>query len=565
LVNLIASAAGAAARQVQIISPFNIDVILTAGGVTLGTSQATVAVNTDTKVFDVFAQNPGLWADDVGVKVVSIDSGTPQRQKLTFSEALVASNSFTITIDSIPLSPAVTYASNSDTTMTAIAAAIQAALTGSTVSVVPSTTGTNTDARVIIIVAPDSLENVALSAASVSAGTTQPTIVITETITRIPSDNTFVLEVYKRANINVAVEKFTVSLLFQTDGYGRAQNIGDVINTSAARSNLIRVAQYVANDTGLLLSVDTDIQWLGGGDDGAAVTSAGIVTEWNNEFSDPEDIAVRVLINAGYTAVAVQQKMVSLAESRRDCFAILDMPSDLQSMSDAISYRLNDLNINSSYGAIYTPDLNILDIFSDRTRYIPPSGHVAAAYARTDRVRATWFAPAGLNVGQIYNILNLRTRYNQAARDQMSPVQINTIVKKPGQGWVIWDAETLQARASALSNINVRRLLIVIEVSLANALDYNVFDPNDEFTRFLIRQSVNAFLQPIKDGRGLYEFEVICDNSNNKANDIDSGELNVDVYLKPVIPARFIRLQTIITSTGASFQEIIKASNGGNF
>jgi phage tail sheath protein FI len=238
------------------------------------------------------------------------------------------------------------------------------------------------------------------------------------------------------------------------------------------------------------------------------------------------------------------------------------MPSDKQSAQNAVAYRKQELNINSSYGAIYTPDLKILDTVTDRQRFIPPSGHVAASFARTDRDRATWFSPAGIERGQVKNVRGLRVRYSQGDRDLMHDDQVNFIINKPGKGIVIWSAETLQARASALSNVNVRRLLIVVEVSLANALDYSVHDPNDPFTRFLVKQAIDNFLQPIKEARGLYEFFTVCDESNNKNTDIDSYQLNVDVYLKPVLPAKFIRLQTIITNTGANITELIQTYNG---
>lgn len=551
--------------NIRVISPENTRVVITAPTVTLGASQPTVTVQQISKLFDIFAENPGAWGNRVGVKITNIDKGTPQRLKLTFSGALVTGNSFTCNVNGTALSAPVTFSTDSDTTMAAIAAAIKTALdtttsktTGSaTVISVPNSVSND---RQILVIAPDAKADITITGAAITSGASQATVTVAETLKRIAPNNTFALEVYTADNVNVPVETFTVSTGLQMDGLGYQQNIAQVVNEASTKSKYIRVYQPTAAVGVDILtedSVSAGPTWLTGGDDGAAVADSHIIQGWD-AFKNRNKFEVRILINCGYTSVSVQQKMTALAESRKDCFAILDLPSDRQAATDAVAYRKEELNINSSYAALYGPDLKIADEFSDVIRFIPPSGKIAATFAYTDRTRNVWWSPAGLNRGQIREIIGLRVDYDEGMLDLLSPSQVNAIVKKPGAGYVAWDDQTLQSMKSALSNINVRRLLIAIEVAVTDALDYSVFDPNDDFTRFSIVQMINNFLEPIRTGRGLYSYLVVSDETNNPSYLIDAGQLNVDVYLQPTLPARTILLSSILTKTGASFQELVQ-------
>lgn len=552
-------------RSIRIISPENTRVVITGGAVTLGASQPTVTLSSVTKAFDIFAENPGAWGNKVGVKITNVDQGTPQRLRLTFSGALITGNSFTCNVNGTAIAAPVTFTTDSDTTMAAIAAAIKTALdtttgksTGSaTVVSIPNSVSND---RQILVIAPDAKADITITGAAVTSGASQATVSVTEVLKRIAPDNTFTLEVYTSDNVATPVETFKVSTALQVNGYGQQQNIAQVINESSNKSKYIRVYQPQESIGYEMLSVEQTTGgpvYLTGGNDGAAVSDSQINAGWD-VFKNRNKFEIRILINCGYTSVAVQQKMTALAESRKDCFAILDMPSDKQATIDAVTYRKQELNINSSYAALYTPDLKIADEFSDVIRFVPPSGKIAATFAYTDRTRNVWWSPAGLSRGQVRQIIGLRYDYDDGMLDQLSPNQCNAIIKKPGAGYVAWDDQTLQAQASALSNINVRRLLIAIEVAVTDALDYSVFDPNDDFTRFTIVQMINGFLEPIRTGRGLYSYLVVSDESNNPSYLIDAGQLNVDVYLQPTLPARTILLSTIITKTGASFQELVQ-------
>jgi phage tail sheath protein FI len=207
--------------------------------------------------------------------------------------------------------------------------------------------------------------------------------------------------------------------------------------------------------------------------------------------------------------------------------------------------------LDSSYSALYTPDYLVLDENNDIRLYVPPSGHIAAAYARTDEEAELWFAPAGMNRGHL-NVLGVRHVYNQGDRDMLVDSQINPTRVIQGAGIKIWGADTLQTMASSLSNVSVRRLMLFLEKSLSLAALYSVFDPNDPVLRAQMVELCQRFLQPIKDARGLYGFGVQCDDENNPPEITASGDLILDVYVDPVLPAKRINLTATIQKTGAT-------------
>lgn len=353
------------------------------------------------------------------------------------------------------------------------------------------------------------------------------------------------------------VESFMVSRDYRIDGFGNQMNIEEVINN---KSKYIRVRSNPFAPTKVKFLTMAS-EFLDGATNGSRPTDASINQGWEL-YRDPEQLDVNILINGGYSTPAVQLKMDDICQDRMDCIAVLDMPSSEQEVSLAINYRRNTLNLDSSRSAIYSADVKILDTYNDREIWVPPSGHASAAYARTDENAETWFAPAGMNRGRL-DILGVRQIYNQGDRDALTDAQINSIRVIPGSGYRIWGADTLQSMASALSNVNVRRLLNFIEKSVSIASLYSVFNPNDSTLRAQLTEMTNRFLTPIKTGRGLYSFTVICDSSNNPPEIEGSGDTILDVYLDPVIPAKRIHLNAIVTKTGANFKEVAQARAGG--
>lgn len=352
---------------------------------------------------------------------------------------------------------------------------------------------------------------------------------------------------FKNANSR-PVESFLVSRVYELTGDGDQMYWEDAINL---KSRYIRVMNNPF--CGPIKIKREAFEFLKGGTDGTRPTEAQIANAYE-EFADTETVNVNILMNSGYTTPLVQRKMVSICENRGDALAVLDVPDSEYEAARAVNYATNTLNVNSSYAGLYTPFVQIRDTYNDKTLFIPPSGHVCAAMAYTDYNRAVWFAPAGLSRGTV-KVLGIRTKYNQGARDALDRAHINPIRNIPGRGYVIMGQETLQAFASAFSNINVRRLVNFVKKSLASACAVSNFDPNDSITRLSLRGICDDFLRPIRQGRGLYAFETVCDLRNNDPADIANGDLVLDVYLDPVIPAKRVHVTSHIMPTGTYFDE----------
>jgi phage tail sheath protein FI len=366
------------------------------------------------------------------------------------------------------------------------------------------------------------------------------------------TENTFYVDVYT-ANVNKPVERHIVHMNLYKNGYGTQLNIEEFINKY---STYIRVVQNKLNSTFKSTPNKQFINTfnsspIAGGFDGVAATDRDIIAGWEG-YRDPEVLDVNILINGGYTSVNVQAAMDQLCQDRMDCIAILDTPTTEQSVANAVAYRRNDLQLDSSYSAMYSPDYLILDKYNDRRLYVPPSGFVAACYANTDTEFETWFAPAGTVRGRL-SVQGVRYDYNLGDRDALVDSQINPTRVIPGVGIRIWGADTLQSMPSALSNVSVRRLMLFLEKSLSVATLYSVFDPNDYILRASLTEICTRFLKPIKNARGLYGFDVVCDDTNNSSEIVANGDLILDVYVDPVLPSKRIHLTAIVNKTGARF------------
>lgn len=367
--------------------------------------------------------------------------------------------------------------------------------------------------------------------------------------TRI-ADGSFYVDVYVAGN-NRAVESHLVHLNYKLDGYGQQINVEEYINK---RSSLIRViqnrtnAEFVANPNRVFINTLNSVNVVGGAD-ATKATASDIINGWEL-YRDVEQVDVNLLINGGYSTVAIQRNMDDICQQRMDCMAILDVPSTEQAVQNAVNYRRNTLMLDSSYSALYSPDYLILDEYNDINIYVPPSGHVAGAYARTDSEAELWFAPAGMNRGRL-NIRGVLHNYNQGDRDILFDHQVNATRVIPGSGIKIWGADTLQVMASALSNVSVRRLMMFLEKSLSIAALYSVFDPHDPILRASLKDLCERFMKPIKNARGMYDFGVQCDEDNNPPEVVAAGDLNLDVYVDPVLPVKRIFLTAVVNKTGA--------------
>lgn len=356
-------------------------------------------------------------------------------------------------------------------------------------------------------------------------------------------DDIFNITIYEDGE---QVETFDVSKLeTKLNGFGRSLYIEDVINE---QSQYVTVVDNVANTSAPAAA--TGLAFTGGADDSLAPTSSSINTAWDL-FAVKEEVEVSLLINAGWADSTVQTKMISIAESRQDCFAILDIPDTDVTVTDMVDYNNTDLNANTSYAAMYAGWPYVYDQYNDKYLYVAPSGYVAGVYAKTAQVSEVWYAPAGVRRGGL-NVLGVSKVFSEGERDTLYTANINPIQNFTGEGIQVYGQKTLQRQASALDRVNVRMLLITLEKAISRALKPFVFEFNDTFTRENISSIINNYMEDIKVRRGVYDYATICDTSNNTPTVIDQNKLLVDLYVKPTRVAEFIKLNVIVTATGAT-------------
>ena len=292
------------------------------------------------------------------------------------------------------------------------------------------------------------------------------------------------------------------------------------------------------------------------------------------ENTEEYDIDFLIMGSAGYakeTAQALASKLISVAELRKDAIAFISpYRGSLLTESSTDSYTLKDAatitdNIISYYSAIPSSSYAVFDSgykymydrFSNTFRYVPLNGDIAGLCARNDSINFPWFSPAGTARGAILNAVKLAYNPSKAQRDRLYSERINPIVFSPGSGIILFGDKTGLARASAFDRINVRRLFIYLENAISAAAKDVMFEFNDELTRNGFVNTIEPFLRDVQSRRGIQDFRVICDTSNNTAAVIDSNEFVADIYIKPNRSINFIGLTFVATRTGVSFEEVI--------
>lgn len=296
-------------------------------------------------------------------------------------------------------------------------------------------------------------------------------------------------------------------------------------------------------------------QFLAGGDLGSAVM-AGDMQKALKELENEDSFPITILMDGGYTLPSYQKALLALAEKRKDCFAMLSTPYSAESSSSYLNeikdYRNLVLNANSSYGAIYSPHCKIYDKFNNRSVFVSPEAYAALALSTTAMNSEVWYPAAGLNRGVI-KVLDARRRFDKGEMDLLYDAGINPIRFAAGKGVLIWGQKTLASVPSALDRINVRMMLITIEPAIRDALEGFLFDLNDESTRSIASMMVTSYMNNIKARRGVSDFKVVCDETNNTAADIDAGRMNLWLFVKPTRSVEYIPFTTAILPTGLDF------------
>jgi hypothetical protein len=293
----------------------------------------------------------------------------------------------------------------------------------------------------------------------------------------------------------------------------------------------------------------------------SAPSDANIQTGWD-KFTNGEEVDIALAIT-GNASTTVQQYVIdNIANSRKDCVAFISPPSsavvnNTGDESDDILTWYGNLNRTSSYVVSDTGWKYTFDKYNNVYRWIPLNGDIAGLCVYTDNVRDPWFSPAGLNRGFIKNVVKLAWNPNKSERDSLYAKGINPVIAMAGSGIILFGDKTLQDKPSAFDRINVRRLFITLEKTIARAAKYSLFEFNDEFTRAQFVALVTPFLRDVQGRRGIYDFRVVCDNTNNTPQVIDSNQFVGDIYIKPARSINFIQLNFVAVRTGVDFSEVV--------
>jgi len=281
-------------------------------------------------------------------------------------------------------------------------------------------------------------------------------------------------------------------------------------------------------------------------------------------YLDDSQYDISLLPVGKATATTANYVIQNIAEVRKDCVAFVS-PQDNSSgaaitgsgssATDALVTYRNAIT-SSSYGVMDTGYKYQYDRYNDTYRWVPLSGDIAGLAARTDYTNDSWWSPAGFNRGQIKNVVKLAVNPTKTDRDTLYKVGINPIVAFPGQGIVLYGDKTLQSKPSAFDRINVRRLFITLEKAISTASKYQLFEFNDAFTRAQFKNLVEPFLRDVKGRRGITDFKVKCDETNNSSVVIDRNEFVGDIYIKPARSISYITLSFIATGTGVDFTTV---------
>lgn len=330
---------------------------------------------------------------------------------------------------------------------------------------------------------------------------------------------------------------------------------------TATKTNWVTLGSSLAHQTQLADSVNSF--HLSGAVSAVPTVSELYANGWS-KFANADEVDVSLLPMGGASAILAQLVVQNVCEKRLDCMAFVspaqsDVENKLpyEALNSLKTFRDSTFNINSSYAVIDSGWKYQLDTYNNVLRIMPLNADIAGLVARTEFTNEAWFSPAGFNRGQLKNVVKLA--YNPSAeahRDELYSRQVNPVVSFPGEGVILFGDKTAQSRPSAFDRINVRRLFIILEKAIATASKFFLFEQNDAFTRSQFKNLVVPFLKTVQQRRGITDFKVVCDETNNTGEVIDRNEFVADIFVKPTRSVNFISLNFIATKTGVSFTEV---------
>ena len=328
-------------------------------------------------------------------------------------------------------------------------------------------------------------------------------------------------------------------------------------NTAAwgTSANVASKPSYTQSRTNFSISMS-------GGADGQDLTDANIIMGYD-KFKSAEDVDVSLVITGSNSTVVNSYLISNIAETRKDCMVFIspeqsDVVNNDGNEVDAVNGFRNNLP-SSSYSVIDCGWKYQYDKYNDTFRYVPLNPDVAGLVVRTTIDRDFFFSPAGFNRGQVKNVARLAWNPNKTERDLLYKNGVNPVVSFAGQGTLLFGDKTLLAKPSAFDRINVRRLFITLEKSIANFARFSMFEFNDDFTRSSFVSSVEPFLRDIQGRGGITDFAVVCDESNNTQEVIDRNEFIGSIFVKPTKSINFVLLNFVAVRSGVEFEEVVNA------
>jgi phage tail sheath protein FI len=358
---------------------------------------------------------------------------------------------------------------------------------------------------------------------------------------------------------------------------GKSEN-GTLINYKRHLNNNSRWIWWASHVTGIAGNKDITSGYTWGtgtqsvplnysfynGRDGATPRAADYINGYNL-FKSAESVDVSLILGGGQSTATVPVHIINnISEYRKDCVAVFSpREADVVNNSGYAGSEVDDIvtfrNLlpSSSYAVIDSGWKYQYDKYNDVYRYVPCNGDTAGTMVRTDIDRDPWYSPAGYNRGQIKNVVKLAFNPNKTERDALYKAGINPITTFPGEGTILFGDKTMLTKPSAFDRINVRRLFIVLEKAIATAAKYTLFEFNDAFTRAQFKALVEPFLRDVQGRRGITDFRVVCDETNNTPEVIDRNEFIGDIYIKPARSINFIQLNFVAVRTGVDFTEVV--------
>ena len=305
---------------------------------------------------------------------------------------------------------------------------------------------------------------------------------------------------------------------------------------------------------------------------GSNLLRNGIINAYNKHFRDNDFIDFDFLLG-GAAESTLSSQLIDLAEKRKDCMVFLSPPvspagseyndvafdtslAGWSGPNNLINYR-NSNNLNSSYAVMDSGWKYMYDSYNDRNRWVPLNSDTAGLVARLDTSIEPYASPAGFNRGRIQNVVKLAINPTKEERDELYSNGINPVVSFPGEGTVLFGDKTLQRRASSLDRINVRRLLLTLEKAVSTAAKFRLFEFNDAFTRGSFVSSIEPFLRRVQSQKGIQEFRIVCDESNNPQSVVDENKFVADIFIKPSRSINFIQLNFTTLRSDALFDESV--------